>query len=78
MKNIKIYEEYSYGAEEIGKIPTDSNSDIWLENDPSGENLRGENVTVLEYAKRMLRDAVSSQDWGKVHRTITYLEIKGK
>jgi hypothetical protein len=76
MRNIKIYEEYSYGWEDIKKIELDKDSDVWLEDDMGGENLRGEKVSTLEYAIRMLENAEREQNWGTVRNAITYLKTK--
>jgi hypothetical protein len=76
MKNIKIYEQYVYGTDEIRKIQTDKNSDVWLEDNTDGGNLRGEKVSTLEYAIRMLQKATKEENWSTVENTILYLKNK--
>jgi len=75
-KIISENRRHAYGHQEIGGLYDDlgQDDDVYL-SDNTGD-LRGEVVTKKEYLRNMLKDAINKQEWGIVHRAISYIDIK--
>jgi hypothetical protein len=75
VKNV-VKENNTYSGDELKSAYSNlgDDEDISL-SDVSG-TLYGRKVSKKEYLENMLKDAVNTEDWGKVHRAILYLNTK--
>jgi hypothetical protein len=76
VKRVINESDRAYGHEEISKLYSGLKDDQDVSLDDSSGELSGQVVTKIEYVKNMLEMAIEREDWGKVKRTLSYLNMK--
>ena len=71
-----VSEEKLYSGDELKNVYSTLGDDEDVSLSDTTGTLYGRKVSKKEYLENMLNDAVNNEDWGKVHRAISYLKIK--